>query len=171
MSLSFTQSTTQTFNVTHARHLASKVATDLKRIQRFYGSPTDTYIAKYEAELIELLKAGYLYELTYGFKRGDNWIEPTLKYTAKELANTLGSDDDPGRVRPGADVSGASFTSYLAHNSAYTNLTTEQLKEFEATLPFNRVYGVQPGISGYLTSDKTYSSGGRSLDRSYVKSA
>lgn len=35
MTGSFTNSTTQTFNVTHARYLASKVATDLKRIQRY----------------------------------------------------------------------------------------------------------------------------------------
>ena len=49
-----------TFTVTHARHMAAKVATDLKRMQRLYGSPSDASIASYEAELIELMKAGYL---------------------------------------------------------------------------------------------------------------
>ena len=32
--------------------LASKVATDLKRMQRFYGSPSDADIASYEVEVI-----------------------------------------------------------------------------------------------------------------------
>nr|WP_246886778.1 hypothetical protein [Pseudomonas chlororaphis] len=55
--------------------MAAKVATDLKRMQRFYGYPSDTWIEEYEAELVVLLKAGYLGEVTYGFKRGDDWID------------------------------------------------------------------------------------------------
>ena len=42
MSNSFTISEATTFTITHARHMAAKVATDLKRIQRFYGKPSDT---------------------------------------------------------------------------------------------------------------------------------
>jgi len=44
MSTSFTFSDTITFSVTHARHMAAKVATDLKRMQRFYGAPSDAWI-------------------------------------------------------------------------------------------------------------------------------
>ena len=68
MSDSYTLSETETFTVTHARHMAAKVATDLKRMQRLYGSPSDTDIASYEAEVIEFLKAGYLGTVTYGFQ-------------------------------------------------------------------------------------------------------
>ena len=57
MSYSFTLSETATFTVTHARHMAAKVATDLKRMQRFYGVPNDCAITAYETEVIELLKA------------------------------------------------------------------------------------------------------------------
>src|SRR5665648_439380 len=64
MSSSFTFTDTQTFTVTHARHIASKVATDLKRIQRFYGNPSDSLIEKYETEIIEFLKKGYLGTVT-----------------------------------------------------------------------------------------------------------
>lgn len=167
---SYTQTGSQTFNITHARHLASKVATDLKRMQRFYGYPSDTSIANYESELVELLKAGYLDTVTYGFKRNDNWIEPTLRYTAKELGNMLSADDDPGRVRPSADINGAIFYSFLTYNTTYYNLTADQRSSFEGTLPFKRGEAQPPGISGYLSNDKTYSSGGRALDRSYVKS-
>ena len=39
MSDSYTISESESFTVTHARHMAAKVATDLKRMQRLYGSP------------------------------------------------------------------------------------------------------------------------------------
>lgn len=169
MSTSFSVSATQTFTITHARHLASKVATDLKRMQRFYGSPSDTMIAQFESELIEYLKAGYLDKVSFGFMRNGSWIEPTLQYTAKDIAGMQGTDDDPGRVKPGADVSGASFYSYLEQNSSYSILTATAKEAFKETLPFSRTEAATPGISGYLTNDKSYSSGGKTLDRSYVK--
>ena len=70
--------------------MAAKVATDLKRMQRFYGSPSDRASPSYEAEVTELLKAGYLGTVTYGFRRDGNWIEPTLRYTARDLAGRCG---------------------------------------------------------------------------------
>ena len=60
MSTSYSYTETATFTVTHARHMAAKVATDLKRMQRFYGSPSDERIAQFEAEATELIRAGYL---------------------------------------------------------------------------------------------------------------
>ena len=61
MSYSYTVPETETraFTVTHARHMAAKVATDLKRMQRLYGKPGDASIADYEAEITEFLKEGY----------------------------------------------------------------------------------------------------------------
>lgn len=170
MSSSFTYTDTATFTVTHARHMAAKVATDLKRLQRFYGYPTDTRIAQFETEATELIKAGYLGTVTYGFQRNGNWVEPTLRYTARDLARSSVNDDDPGRVRPGADVSGAVFKSYLTYSAAWHQLTSAAQEAFEATLPFSRNGTPEPGISGYLATDRTYSSGGRALDRSTVRS-
>lgn len=167
---SFTLSGSITFNVTHARQLAAKVATDLKRVQRFYGSPSDSTIQVYEAELIELLTDGYLNKVFYGFKRGDTWITPTLKYTAQELSDENAADDDPGRVQPGADISGAEFTSFLSRNSAYWSLTDAQREAFNNKLPFQRSTGSEPGSNGYFSSDRSYSSGGRALNRSTLKS-
>ena len=60
MSYSFTVSESTTFTVTHARHMAAKVATDLKRMQRFYGSLSDVDISSFETEAIALMKVGYL---------------------------------------------------------------------------------------------------------------
>lgn len=169
MSNSFTTSGTQTFTLTHAKYLASKVAADLKRMQRLYGSPSDLTIANYETELAEYLKKGFLSEVTYGFQKEGKWIEPTLRYTAKDLSGMIAGDDDPGNIKPGNDISGAHFTSYLEHNSSYSNLSLSEQDSFKNTLPFKRTGAPAPGINGYLSSDKTYSSGGKSLDRSTVK--
>jgi len=169
MSYSYTASESVTFTITHAKHIAAKVATDLKRMQRFYGKPSDTDIENYETEVIQLLKYGYLGTVTYGFKKGDSWIEPTLIYTASDLDGA--ANDDPGRVRPGKDISGAYFYSYLTYSSTWNNLTAEERSIFEKEeLPFQRGGADEPSINGYLDNDRTYSSGGKALSRATVRS-
>ena len=170
MSYSYTISETTTFTITHARHIAAKVATDLKRMQRFYGNPSDTRISDYETEVIALLKAGYLGTVAYGFRRNDNWIEPTLKYTAQDLINRSVSDDDPGRIRPGANIDGATFYTYLTYSSAWDSLSEAEKNAFEMSLPFQRTSAPEPGVSGYFSSDLVYSAGGRALNRESVRS-
>ncbi|WPQ63809.1 hypothetical protein SIO70_02915 [Chitinophaga sancti] len=165
---SYTFSQTTTFTTTHAKYLASKVATDLKRIQRLYGYPSDLWITQYESELVEYLKAGYLDQVTYGFQRGEKWIEPTVRYTTNDIASST-SDDDPGKIRPNADINSAYFTSYLEQNLAYFALSPAERESFKSNLPFQRGEAPAPGVNGYLSSDKSYSSGGKSLDRSSVK--
>ena len=161
MSSSYTITEARTFTVTHARHMAAKVATDLKRLQRLYGEPSDTSIAEYEAEVIALLKGGFLGTVTYGYDRNGCWIEPTLRYTARDLAGMSANDDDPGRIRPGANVDGASFYSYLTYSAAWDQLSEAERGSFERSLPFHRGGAPEPDIDGYLSSDRTYSSGGR----------
>lgn len=170
MSYSYTGSESQTFTATHAKQLASKVATDLKRMQRFYNYPSDLMITAYETEAVELLKKGYLGTITYGFQKDEKWIEPTLRYTAKDLFGMTLSDDDPGRIRPGANVEGANFYSYLTYSSTWDKLSQVEKDNFKKDLPFQRGGADEPGINGYLSSDKTYSSGGKALERSIVKS-
>lgn len=170
MSSSYSITESSTFTVTHARHMAAKVATDLKRMQRFYGKPTDERIAQFEAEVVELLKAGYLGTVSYGFKRNDQWIEPTLRYTAKDLMGASSGDDDPGKLRASANVDGATFHSYLTYSAAYHALSSVEQASFEACLPFSRSNAAEPSINGYLIDDRTYSSGGRALNRSSVRS-
>ena len=161
MSYSYTVTETETFSATHAKHIAAKVATDLKRMQRFYVDPDDTDITIYEIEVIELLKAGYLGTVIYGFRRYGNWIEPALKYTAQELTSMSASDDDPGRLRPGANISGAVFYSYLTYSPAWHNLSAAAKSEFKKRLPFQRGGAPEPGVNGYFSEDRTYSAGGR----------
>ncbi len=167
---SFTVTNEVTFTATHAKHLACKVSADLKRMQRFYVQPTDTRIADYETELIELLKCGYLDTVTIGFKRDGNWIEPTLRYKARDLGSMQSVDEDPGKVRPGADVSGASFYSFATYTNKWDELTSVERDAFKKRMPFYRGSADEPGVSGYLESDRTYSSGGKALNRSTVRS-
>lgn len=167
---SYTIATAVTFTATHARQLATKVSADLKRMQRFYGSPTDSHIADIELEVIELLKAGYLGTLTLGFKRNECWIEPTLRYTARDLGSMQSADDDPGRLRPGADVSGAMFYNYLTYSAKWDAATSTEKQAFRGQMPYSRGDANEPSVSGYLLSDRTYSSGGRALERSAVRS-
>lgn len=168
MSYSYTISEEISFSVTHARHIAAKVATDLKRMQRFYGSPSDLWIAAYEAEMIELLKKGCLRTLTYGFRRDGYWIAPTLRYTARDLVGASADDDDPGRIRPGADISRASFYTYLTYSAAWDKLSESEKEGIRKHV--QRGSAAEPGVNGYLSHDRTYSSGGRGLDRASVRS-
>ena len=168
--MTYSRTETTAFTITHARHLAAKVATDLKRIQRFYGSPDDNDITDYAIEAIQLMKYRYLGIVTYGFRRDGKWIEPTLRYTAHELGGTSADDNDPGRVRPGADTNGAAFTSHLTYSDEWWQLSRDERVAFKNSLPFQRVAATEPGVSGYFIADRTYSSGGRALDRSSVRS-
>ena len=170
MSYSFTLTETTTFTRTHARHIAAKVATDLKRMQRLYGAPSGRRIADFETEVAELLKEGYLGTVTYGFRLGGNWVEPTLRYTARDLAGASANDDDPGRIRPSANIDGAYFHSYLTYSSAWYYLNESERQAIENRLPFQRTGAAEPGINGYSTQERTYSAGGRVLDRGSVRS-
>lgn len=170
MSSSFTVTETTTFTVTHAKHMAAKVATDLKRLLRFYGKPCDQDIADYEIEIIALLKDGYLGTVTYGFKRDGDWVEPALRYTARDLAGSVANDDDPGRIPPNANIEGASFYCFLTYSAAWDDLSMDEKDAFKKLLPFYRTNASEPGVNGYLEEDRTYSSGGRALNRASVRS-
>lgn len=170
MSSSFSVTEARTFTVTHARHMAAKVATDLKRLQRLYGEPSNKSIADFEDEVITLLKAGYLGTVTYGFRRNGRWVEPTLRYKARDLAGMSTSDDDPGRIRPGANIDRASFYSYLTYSTAWGELSEAEQDSFKKSLPFYRSGAPELSIEGYLSNDRTYSSGGQAIYRASVRS-
>ncbi len=170
MTSSFTVTEAAAYTVTHARHMAAKVATDLKRMQRLYGAPSDTAIAAYETEVVELMRAGYLGKVTYGYRRDGMWILPTLRYTAQDLAGATAEDDDPGRIRPGGDIRDAAFYSYLTYSATWDCLTSEQQAAFKRMLPFFRGGALEPGLDGYFSRDLVYSAGGRALNRDSVRS-
>ncbi|MGK4567355.1 hypothetical protein [Flavobacterium sp. 3HN19-14] len=59
---------------------------------------------------------------------------------------------------------------FLTHSSKYSNVSQDEKDKFKRTLPFQRGTGTEPGVTGYMSTDKTYSSGGRALERAIVKS-
>ena len=79
VSSSFT--TTSTFTIANARHVASKIKTDLKLLQRAYGDPSDAKIEDFGEEAAQMLNAGYLRAVTYGYKKDGDW-DIALLYTA-----------------------------------------------------------------------------------------
>ena len=166
----YTTNESETFTLLHARYIASKVATDLKRIQRFYqGVPSDGTIELFEKELAVLLKHDVVGSVIYGFKRNGKWTEATVRYTALP-GGTLQADDDPGKIRPNLDVAGATFTSFLGLNVNWSKLTAAQQAAIEAESPVQRADGSAPPLeSGFWVDDLSYSAAGRGLGRATVR--
>lgn len=165
MSYSYTTTQSTTFTVTHARHIAIKVGTDLKRMQRFYGMPSDQHIEDYEKEVVALLKGSYLDRIEYGFRTGGGQWRVALRYRAR-YGGVLIADDDPGRIPLGVDTSGCKFHSFLVSTSRWDALSKE-VQEYvyrEAGVSFRRTAGSEP--VGNWIADKTYSTGGRGVERS-----
>jgi hypothetical protein len=169
MSATYTKSITETFTLLHARIVASKVATDLQRFQRFYGTPTAQEISDYELEITQLLKHDVVSEVVYGFKRNDKWTEAAVRYKALP-GGTIATDDDPGKIRPGLDIAGAVFTSFLTYNNNWSAKSQTERQAIEAELPFQRSTGSTPSLEiGYWYDDRNYVAGGRGVARSTVR--
>ena len=73
-------------------------------------------------------------------------------------------------MRANANVSGATFYSYLTYSPTWDQLTQAAKDTFKTQLPFQRSGAAEPGVTGYLSDDRTYSSGGRALNRASVRS-
>lgn len=157
----------EAYTYTHARKIASKVASDLLRFRDFYGRPSVVEIDEYEAELVELLKHDAINHITYGFKKNGEWVV-AVKYHAVDGA--LISDDVPGRLRAGANVSGASFTSFLSYSNSWCNRPDADKDRIRKLLPFRRSTGEEPGVKdGYWSQDLNYVAGSRGLSRSSIR--
>ncbi|SEK01131.1 hypothetical protein SAMN05518849_12651 [Sphingobium sp. AP50] len=166
---SYTSTETSSFTITHARYIASKVATDLKRFQRFYGAPNDDWVDRYEGELAGLLKHDAVDNVIYGFQRNSLWTPASVRYRAIP-GGSLMADDDPGKIRPGIDVGGARFTSFLSYSNRWFDLTQNERERIEGALPIQRTISSPPGLeTGAWSDDLSYSAGGRGLGRSSVR--
>jgi hypothetical protein len=166
--MSSSSTTTSTFTIANARHVAAKIKTDLKLLQRAYGGPTDGDIDNYGEEVAQMLNAGYLGSVTYGYMKDRKWIV-ALRYTANN-DGTLSTDHRAGQIPRGVAVKGASFYSYMTYSSKRATVTTADWDSFCEALPFRRVGADAPGTSGgYWTTDHTYSSKGSGVARTTLK--
>jgi hypothetical protein len=161
--MSYSTTSTATFTITDARHIASKVGADLRNLNSVYGKPPLSSIDDYVEEVALLLKRGYLRTVDFGFKSGGDW-KFRLRYTA-----TIGGslrDDNPGRLPYDAPVDGVPFYSYLTYSSSYDALTYAQQVALIATLPVQRTGATEPGLGGgtYGTST-SYARNGQGVGR------
>jgi hypothetical protein len=164
MTTSFTLATSETYSLACAKQVASKIATDLRQVQRFYDCPADDDIADYAVEAALLSHGGYVDKVIYGFQRDGDWIF-ALEYTAAN--GTLVSDNRAGGIYRYADTEGAVFTSYLYYSWKWKFLSGSDKADFTKSLPFSRTSALAPGYTGgYHTSDRTYSSRGTGFTRS-----
>ncbi|SEF27416.1 hypothetical protein SAMN05421837_103823 [Amycolatopsis pretoriensis] len=164
MTTSYTRSEAGTYSLASAKYVASKIATDLRQVQRYYGRPSDSAITDYALEAALLSHGGYVDKVIYGFQRDGDWIL-TLEYTAAN--GTLIADDRAGGIYRHADTDGAVFTSFLHYSLKWSFLPSTDRDEFTELLPFSRTDAPAPGYTGgYHTFDRTYSSSGTGFTRS-----
>jgi hypothetical protein len=164
MTTSYTRTDTETFNLTHAKHLASKVAADLDRCKSRYGGMTSEAVYSYERELVTLLHGGYVMRYEFGFRR-DGKVVVCWRYDVAANGDLI-TDENAGKLVAGVDVSGATYYNHLWLNPSWDALDAAERAEVAAALPFTRASGPSPDYgSGYWTTDKSYSSGGVGINR------
>jgi hypothetical protein len=165
MSFTMTRTVSESWSLTYAKYLASKVTSDMWRCQQLYGVPSREDINNYGTELALLLRDGYVETYEFGFlvdsQRLISW-----RY-AVDTSGNIDADDRPGKIFSGVDVSNASFFNRLCYSNAWYNLSQEERDRIKASLPIQRVAkdGPKDG-NGYWQQDRMYSSNGVAMPRS-----
>ena len=165
MSFTMTRTVSETWSLTYAKYLSSKVTSDMWRSSQTYGLPTQDQINNYGTELALLLRDGYVAAYEFGFQK-DNQRVISWRYTVDGSGN-ITTDDRPGRIVSGANITDASFFNQLTHSDAWSKLSQEERDRIKDTLPVQRVTkdGPKDG-NGYWQQDRTYSSNGVAMPRS-----
>jgi Bacterial HORMA domain family 1 len=162
MSYSYTLS--ETFSITHARHIASRLAGDMRLMNAYYDYPSLVSIDNFLEEIAQLLAKGYLATFEIGFK-GNGRRVFSLYYEV--LVDGTLSDSRSGGVPAGHDVGGAAPFNYLTHSAAWFALSQSERDAFEAILPVQRTPGPEPvdGDGYWVAEDRSYASGGTGMRR------
>jgi hypothetical protein len=159
-------SVSQTFTLTHAKHLASKVVSDLYQCRNFYGEPSEAMIAKYQDELIVMLAGGYVKQYEFGFKQNDQRVV-SWQYGVNASGDLVGgADDRSGGIYARADISGANYFNFMSYTQAWFDLSQSEQDTVKSQHPISRSTGHLPSDgSGYWRTDRTYSSAGVAIER------
>lgn len=166
--MSNTTTESVTFNRSHARYVATKVAADLRRMQHLYKWPTDKVINDLIEEITEMLTLDYLKTVEIGFERNDKRIV-SLKYESRR-DGTLLSDDNAGGLPRGIDISGCDRINYMTYTEKFNALTSAQQLTIKQTLPYVRAGAPEPQDgNGYWTHDRSYAAAGGGTVRRVFK--
>lgn len=174
MTQSRTITASQTFTIADARYLASRIATDLSQVRLHYGHFTGGYLTEQKVsdlavEAAVLLKFGLLDNVKYGFQRDGNWVF-AISYTVNSQGQLEVPNDAPGSIYSQADLTGTSWHSYLTQRYN-PDVSTEDKKGIEESLPIQRTSGQEPGTAGgSWDNDKTYYKNGTSVQRGQFRS-
>ena len=159
MTATSTYTTSSTFTVTHARHIASKIAADIDLCAQYYGKPAQSQIADYADELATMLRDGYVSSYEFGFKRDGKRVV-CWQYNVRS-DGTVDSDDSAGKLFAYADTEGASYYNYMSYSSKWWGLSDAERARIKSGLPVQRTNGDLPSDGdGYWVGDKYYSSNG-----------
>lgn len=160
-----TRTATESFTLTHAKYLASKVTSDMWRCRQLYALPSEAQINDYGTELALMLRDGFVSEYEFGFLRDDQRLL-CWRYCVTSGGDLSASDQRPGGLTAGVNVAGASFYNRMTWSAAWSQLTQEQRDLVLNNLPFRRVTKEGPNDGhGYWQEDRVYSSQGISMSR------
>ena len=154
---------TTSFTRTHAREIASKVAADLRQMNRLYDKPNEAKIQNLIKEFVEFVVNGYMRSIEYGFKRDGDWV---LSARYEIRADGTVADTGPGGLYAHADVDGLPFYSYLDYSDKWWELAEQQRQGFCEGIPVKRSGADAPGhAGGYWEGGRSYASGGVGAER------
>jgi hypothetical protein len=163
-----TNTYSETFTRTHARHLSGRVASDLRQSHLIYRSPSEDMLDPYRIELEEMLFGGYLREYQFGYKRNDVTVW-ALRYVV-EPGGLLSTSSAAGGVPSRIDVIGAHFFNFMTYSGAWYTLTDAQRAAVRAASGIVRTPGTLPGTgNGYWATDRSFTAGGVALQRTVFK--
>jgi hypothetical protein len=154
-----TFTTSATFTLTHAKHLAAKVIADLYQCSVFYDRPAADDIGDYETELVEMLANEYVDTYEFGFKSNGKRLL-SWHYTVGRDGGLHG-DADAGGVYPKAAVADADYFNFMTYSDKWWGLSETKRADFKGRLPIQRTPGSSPDDGdGYWQVDHAYSAGG-----------
>ena len=164
MSNSYTTTSTQTFTLTHAKELGSRVIADMRSCNRLYGHPATDSLDDYFNELVELLRNGYLKTYEFGFKSDGNRVLSWF-YEVSPCGDLEGGS--PGGLFTRGDIVGCSYFNFTKRSTKWWALDDKQRDRFDDTLPFRRSSGQAPtdGDGYWLHNDRGYAAGGQQITR------
>jgi hypothetical protein len=166
--LSYSSTDTRTFTISNARYVTSKIAADLDVMRAYYGWPSENETTKYAEEAAILLSGRYLQSVEYGLKRNGKVIF-ALKYVARS-DGTLQTDDRPGRIPIGLNISDTKSYSFLIYTDLFNKLSLDEQGKIKAPIPVIRSNGPNPETgNGYWEQSRTYSSNGEGVLRNIFK--
>lgn len=158
--------TAQTFTLTHAKYLASKVISDMYQCRNFYNRPSETAVSNYQDELVAMLAGGYVKHYEFGFKNNDQRIL-SWQYQISTGGDLVGgSDDRSGGIYARAHIDGAVYFNFMSYSQAWFDLSSTERDAVKSKHSITRSTGELPGDGdGYWHTDRTYSNAGVAVER------